>query len=203
MAKIKVLFLDIGGVLLSNGWDRGARKKAVQVFNLDEIELNERHHLTFDTYEQGKLSLDEYLNRVIFYTKRDFSKEQFREFMFQQSTANNDMIEMIKEVKQKNNLRIAVVNNEGRELNEHRINSFGISEFADFFISSCFVHLRKPDVEIFKLALDISHAKPQEVFYIDDRSMFVQIAEGIGIKGVIHEDIDKTKSALKNAGLLI
>jgi len=202
MTKIKVLFLDIGGVLLSNGWDRGARKKAVQVFNLDETELNERHHLTFDTYEQGKLSLDEYLNRVIFYTNRNFSKEQFKEFMFLQSTANDDMIAMIKEVKQKNNLRIAVVNNEGRELNEHRINSFGISEFADFFISSCFVHLRKPDVEIFKLALDISHAKPHEVFYIDDRSMFVQIAEGIGIKGVIHEDIDKTKIALKNAGLL-
>ncbi|MBS1760598.1 MAG: HAD hydrolase-like protein [Bacteroidetes bacterium] len=202
MTKVKVLFLDIGGVLLSNGWDRGARKKAVQVFNLDETELNERHHLTFDTYEQGKLSLDEYLNRVIFYTNRNFSKEQFKAFMFQQSTANDDMIAMIKEVKQKNNLRIAVVNNEGRELNEHRINSFGISEFADFFISSCFVHLRKPDVEIFKLALDISHAKPHEVFYIDDRSMFVQIAEGIGIKGVIHEDIDKTKIALKNAGLL-
>lgn len=203
MVNIKVLFLDIGGVLLSNGWDRNARKKAVQVFNLDETELNERHHLTFDTYEQGKLSLDEYLNRVVFYTKRDFSKEQFKEFMYQQSTPNEDMIAMIKEVKQKNDLRIAIVNNEGKELNEHRINSFGISEFADFFISSCYVHLRKPDVEIFKLALDISHAKPHEVFYIDDRSMFVEIAEGIGIKGVIHVEVEKTKTAIKNAGLLV
>lgn len=200
---IKILFLDIGGVMLNNGWDRNARKKAVTIFKLDETEVDERHHLTFDTYEEGKITLDEYLDRVIFYTKRSFTKKKFKEFMFQQSAPIPEMITLMKNVKKKNGIRIAVVNNEGRELNEYRINTFGLNTFVDFFISSSFVHIRKPDADIFKLALDIALVKPEEVFYVDDRGMFVQVAQSIGIKGVIHKEIEATKKAMKEAGLKV
>ncbi|MFL9481452.1 HAD family hydrolase [Chitinophagaceae bacterium LWZ2-11] len=199
--KITTLFLDIGGVLLTNGWDRNARKLAAQTYELDLAEVEERHHLTFDTYEEGKLTLDEYLNRVIFYVDRKFTVDEFKEFMYAQSQPFNDMIEMMKKLKSLYGLKIAIVNNEGRELNEHRIRNFGINTFVDFFISSCFVHFRKPDADIFRIALDIALVKPDEVLYIDDRSMFVSVAEGLGITSICHTDYTSTKDKLKAAGL--
>lgn len=194
--KIKAIFTDIGGVLLNNGWDRNKRALAVSTFGLDAEELNERHHLTFDTYESGKITLDQYLDRTVFYTTRDFTKADFKEFMYAQSAAIPEMIELIKDLKEKYQLHIVVVSNEGRELNDHRIRHFGLNQFVDAFISSSFVHIRKPDEDIFKLALDIAQMHPQEVVYLDDRPMFVQVAGLLGIKGIIHTDHDSTKKQL-------
>src|SRR5215831_10342961 len=131
--KITTLFLDAGGVLLTNGWDRKARKLAADTFALDLPEMEERHHLTFDTYEAGKLTLKEYLDRVVFYRERSFTPDQFRDFMFAQSSAFPDMINMIKYLKATYRLKVAIVNNEGRELNTHRIHYFGLNTFVDFF----------------------------------------------------------------------
>lgn len=199
--KITTIFTDLGNVLLSNGWDRKSRRKAIEYFQLNQVEIEERHHLTFDTYEVGKLTLDEYLERVVFYEKRDFDKSTFRQFMLDQSEAYLPMIELIKKLKAKFNLKIAVVNNEGRELNNYRIQKFKLTEFVDFFISSSFVHFRKPDVDIFKLALDVAQKPVEEILYLDDREMFVQVAESIGIKGIAHKSIEDTTLQLKKYGL--
>lgn len=199
---VTALFLDIGGVMLTNGWDRKAREAAAKQFGLDLAEISDRHRMTFDTYESGKLSLDEYLSRVIFYEERPFTVDQFREFMFAQSTAYPEMIALVRELKAKYGLKIAVVNNEGRELNEHRIRQFKLNEFVDFFISSCFVHFRKPDADIWKVALDIAQVPLDQVVYIDDRPMFVQVAEGLGIRGITHKKYEQTKAALAAMGLL-
>ncbi|MFB6454271.1 HAD family hydrolase [Chitinophaga sp. Hz27] len=201
--KITTLFLDIGGVLLTNGWDRKARKLAVEKFDLDAVETEERHHLTFDTYEEGKLTLDEYLNRVIFYMPRSFTKETFRQFMFEQSAALPGMLELIRLVKVKHSLKVAIVNNEGRELNTHRIHQFGIAGIADFFISSCFVHFRKPDADIYRIALDIAQVKPEEVVYIEDRDMFVDVARGLGLNSICHKTYEETVAELASYGLTI
>ncbi|MFX1706557.1 HAD family phosphatase [Chitinophaga sp. CC14] len=201
--KITTLFLDIGGVLLTNGWDRAARKLAIQTFGLDALETEERHHLTFDTYEEGKLTLDEYLSRVVFYEERSFSRQDFREFMFAQSAPYPEMLELIPQLKEKYKLKIAIVNNEGRELNEHRIHHFNISRFVDFYISSCFVHFRKPDADIYKIALDIAQVKPAEVVYVEDRSMFIDVAAGLGINGVCHTDYESTLKKLAAFGLTL
>lgn len=195
--KIRALFTDIGGVLLNNGWDRNKRALAVKTFDLDATELNERHHLTFDTYEEGKITLDEYLDRVVFYTPRTFTKEQFKTFMYGLSEPIPDMLELLKSIKQKYKLHISVVSNEGRELNDHRIKTFGLGSFVDAFISSSFVHIRKPDEDIFKLALDIAQMQPEEVVFIDDRPMFVQVAAKLGIKGIVHTDYNSTKQQLE------
>ncbi len=201
--KITTLFLDIGGVLLTNGWDRAARKLAIQTFGLDALETEERHHLTFDTYEEGKLTLDEYLNRVVFYEERSFSRQDFRDFMYAQSAPYPEMLELIPKLKEKYRLKIAIVNNEGRELNEHRIHHFNISSFVDFYISSCFVHFRKPDADIYKIALDIAQVKPAEVVYVEDRSMFIDVAAGLGINGVCHTDYESTLKKLAAFGLVL
>src|SRR5580693_7409050 len=166
--KITTLFLDIGGVLLTDGWAMASRKQAAEQFGLDWNEMEVRHHLTFDTYEEGKLTLDEYLSRVVFYQKRSFSRAQFRKFMFAQSKPFPEMIELVRLLKSKYGLKIAVVSNEGRELNAHRIQTFKLDSFVDFFISSCFVHFRKPDEDIFRMALDIAQVPASRAVYIDD-----------------------------------
>jgi putative hydrolase of the HAD superfamily len=204
-APVTALFLDIGGVMLTNGWDRRSREAAAKRFNLNLDELNDRHRMTFDTYEAGKLSLDDYLKRAVFYESRPFTIEEFRNFMFDQSVAYQDMIDLIKGLKTRYGLKIAVVNNEGRELNEHRIRAFKLNEFVDFFISSCFVHFRKPDVDIWKVALDIAQVPREEVVYIDDRNMFVQVAEGLGLRGITHnyKNVGQTKQLLAEMGLTL
>jgi putative hydrolase of the HAD superfamily len=195
------LFLDIGGVLLSNGWDRTARKLAATTFSLELPELEERHHLTFDTYEEGKLTLDEYLDRIVFYEKRSFTKEDFRDFIFAQTEPFPEMIDMIIALKKAYGLKVVVVNNEGRELNEYRIRTFGLNTFVDFFISSCFVHIRKPDADIFRIALDIALVQPGEVLYIEDRPMFVHVAGQLGITGICHDSYETTREMVKGMGM--
>jgi HAD superfamily hydrolase (TIGR01509 family) len=198
---VTCLFLDIGGVLLTNGWDHHARKRAATNFTLDLAEMEERHHLTFDTYEEGKLTLEEYLGRVVFYQERPFTQAEFRRFMFAQSKPYPEMIELVAQLKLRYSLKIAVVSNEARELNAHRIRKFKLGRLVDFFISSCFVHLRKPDVDIFRLALDIAQVPAERVVYIENTRMFVQIAEGLGIRSILHTDYTSTCAKLASLGL--
>ena len=201
LIPVTTLFLDIGGVMLSNGWGHESRRSAADVFNLDFDEMDERHHVIQITYEEGKITLNEYLKRVVFYQKRSFTIDQFREFMFSQSTPNLAMIEYIRQLKNKYNLKIAVVNNEGRELNEHRIKKFKLNQFVDFFISSCFVHFRKPDADIFRIALDIAQVPVQHVVYIEDMQMFVDVAKDLGIRGIHHKNYLSTSDELALMGL--
>ena len=198
---ITCLFVDIGGVLLTDGWDHHARKRAATNFKLDLAEFEARHRLTFDTYEEGKLTLQEYLARLVFYQKRPFTQAQFQRFMFAQSKPYPEMIELVAGLKVRHGLKIAVVSNEARELNAYRIRKFKLSVFVDSFISSCFVHLRKPDADIFQLALDVAQVPVEQVVYIENTPMFVQIAEGLGIRSILHTDYKSTCAKLASLGL--
>ncbi|MEO6906816.1 MAG: HAD family phosphatase [Abditibacteriaceae bacterium] len=201
--KITTLFLDIGGVLLSNGWGHEFRHLAAEKFHLDKAEMDHRHRLMFVTYEEGKISLDEYLERVVFYQERDFTRENFRNFMFSLTSPNTDMIELITKLKEKYKLKVIVVSNEAREMNEHRIQKFQLNSFVEFFVSSCFVHLRKPDTDIFRLAIDGAQVPVEEIVYIDDTQMFVDIASDLGITSIRHTDFLSTSAALAKLGLQI
>ena len=198
---ITCLFLDIGGVLLTNGWDHQARKRAATNFKLELAEMEDRHHLTFGTYEEGKLTLEEYLSRTVFYEERPFTRDQFREFMFAQSQPYPEMIDLVAQLKIRYGLKIAVVSNEASELNAYRIQTFKLITFVDFFICSCFVHLRKPDAEVFQMALDIAQTPAEQVAYLENTAMFVQVAEGLGIRGIHHTDYKTTCAKLSALGL--
>jgi HAD superfamily hydrolase (TIGR01509 family) len=198
---ISCVFVDIGGVLLSNGWDHHARKRAASNFKLALGEMEERHHLTFETYEDGKLTLEEYLDQVVFYQKRPFTRAQFRRFMFAQSKPYPRMIELVRKLKTKYGLKIIVISNEGRELNSYRIRKFKLDTFVDAFISSCFVHLRKPDADIFRLALDVAQTPARQAVYIENTPMFVRVAEGLGIRSILHGDYRSTCGNLASFGL--
>ena len=200
-APVTALFLDVGGVLLTDGWDHLARKRAAARFKLELARLEDRHHLTFDTYEEGKLTLEEYWDRVVFHQKRSFTRAQFRHFMFAQSKPYPEMIELIRGLKAKFGLKIAVVSNEARELNAYRIQKFKLDGFVDAFVSSSFVHVRKPDADIFRLALDIAQVSARQVVYIENTPMFVQVAEGLGIQSILHTDYRSTCAKLALFGL--
>ena len=201
LAPIKTLFVDIGGVLLTNGWDHHARRRAVKHFKLDWVEMEQRHGLNFETHEQDKVTFKEYLDRVVFYEKRSFTRAEFRQFMFAQSKPLAGMIELICSLKAKYGLKIIVVSNESRELNAYRIRQFKLDEFVDAFISSCFVRLRKPDADIFKLALDIAQTPTRQIVYIENTPLFVQIAEGFGIRCILHTGHKSTRAKLASFGL--
>lgn len=201
MNTISCLFLDIGGVLLSNGWDHEFRQRAVEHFHLDSDEMENRHSLMFVTYEEGRITLDEYLDRVVFYQKRDFPRDQFKEFMFSLSTPDLGMIAFIKKIKLQYGLKIIAVSNEARELNTYRINTFKLNEIFDFFVSSCYVNRRKPDAAIFRLAMDGAQVPLDEIVYIDNLQMFVNVAKDLGITSIHHTDYLSTAKALADLGL--
>jgi len=198
---ITCMFLDIGGVLLTDGWGHVSRKLAAKAFDLNPEQMESRHNQAFDTYELGKLTIKEYLSRVVFYEERPFTPAQFRKFMFAQSKPYPKMIELVRKLKARYGLKVAVVSNEARELNSYRIRKFKLDGFVDFFISSCFVHLRKPDADIFRVALDIAQVPANQVVYIENLLMFVQVAEGLGIRGIFHTDYKSTCAKLASFGL--
>lgn len=162
--------------------------------------MNERHHLAFDTYEEGKLSLDGYLKRVVFYQPRSFMPDAFKAFMFAQSQPYPEMIDLVRRLKDRYGLQVAVVS-DGRELTEYRVRKFELGQFVDFFISSCFVHFRKPDADIYRIALDIAQVQASQVIYIEDRPMFVEVAHSLGIHGIYDTGFESTRAALESDGL--
>jgi len=200
---VTALFVDIGGVLLNDGWDHIARRKVAKHFKLEWAEMEARHHLTFETHEEGKLTFEEYLGLVVFHQKRPFTRTDFRRYMCQLSTSFPEMIELIGHLKVRYGLKIVVVSNEARVVNDYRIHKFKLDDFVDTFISSCYVHIRKPDADIFRLALDISQTSARQVVYIENTPMFVQIAEGLGIRSILHTDYKSTRAKLASFGLNI
>lgn len=203
LKTINCLFLDIGGVLLSNGWDHLFRQQAVDYFQLDAKEMADRHSLLFAMFEEGKITFDDYLEGVVFYTKRDFTLTEFKNFIYSLSTPNLEMIALMKKLKAQYGLKIIAVSNEGREINEYRIDTFKLNEIFDFFVSSCYVHLRKPDAAIFQLAIDGAQVPVDNIVYIDNVQLYVDVAKGMGIAGIHHTDYLSTLKALANFGLAI
>jgi putative hydrolase of the HAD superfamily len=132
---ISTLFLDVGGVLLTNGWDHLARRRAAKHFQLNWAEMDERHRLVFETHEEGKLSFEEYLGWVVFFEKRPFTRNQFREFMFAQSKPYPKMLGLVAQLKAQHSLKVVVISNESRAVNAHRIRTFGLDSLVDTFIS--------------------------------------------------------------------
>jgi putative hydrolase of the HAD superfamily len=192
--------VDIGGVLLTDGWDHNARKLAANHFSFDDAEMEGRHRLCFETYEEGKVTMDEHLERVVFFKDRTFTQAQFQSFMFAQSKPFPEMIELIADLKTRHGLKVLVVSNEARELNAHRIRKFKLDRLVDAFISSCFVHLRKPDADIFRLALDVAQVAPEEALYLENTEFFVEIAASLGIRGIHHTDYRSTRERLAELG---
>jgi putative hydrolase of the HAD superfamily len=200
--QYKVLFSDIGGVLLSNGWGHESRILAAEKFGINYEEMDWLHNFIFNVYEMGKISLDDYLDTVVFNKPRNFSKKEFKDFMFASSIQLPEMLPWFIDWKKRHeDIKIISINNEARELNQYRINTFNLHDFFDAFVSSCEVGMRKPDPGIFQLALGIAQVKPEECLYFDDRIMLVEAAKKVGIHAHHHQNFEGTRKLMESLGL--
>lgn len=196
--EIKVVFMDIGGVLLTNGWDHESREKASKAFDFDYEKMTIQHNLISSAFEIGDISMDEYLNHILFYSPRKFTKEAFKQFMYAQSKELPKMLSWLKSWKKKSKLPVFAISNESLELNEYRINKFELQEAFHGFFSSCYLGFRKPDARIFKKALQIAGIAACESIYFDDRLLLVNVAKEIGMHSVQHTDFENTAHILEN-----
>ena len=200
MPEISTLFWDIGGVLLTNGWDRPTRHTAAARFGLEEAEFEQRHEALVSALETGKMSLDEYLERTVFCHRQSFSREEFKEFIYAQSWPNAESLALARELAGK--YLMAAINNESLDLNLYRIQKFGLRDIFTAFFSSCFVRLRKPDPAIYRLALDVMQKTQDECCFIDDRSLNLEGARQAGIHVIQFQDANQLRRDLANLGVV-
>lgn len=198
-----VLYTDIGGVLGTNGWDTELRRRLCGHFNVDFDDIEERHRLMFDSYERGFLSLVDYLRYVFFSSPRSFTIDDLRDYTFNQSVVWPENVAFFKQVKLANKLKMGLISNEGQGITEHRVGKFGLRQLADFMVISHYVHMRKPDHEIWRLALNLAQAHPHESIYVDDREMFVNVAAELGFTAVHHTCLEGTRRRFRELGLAV
>jgi putative hydrolase of the HAD superfamily len=200
-SRFHILYSDVGGVLGTNGWDAALREKIAAHFNVELAEIESRHHLMFDSYERGHIGFEDYLRSVFFGVPRPFALEDVIEYSYSESVAWPENLKFFRRVKQENQLKTALISNEGRGLTEHRVRKFHLREFADFMIFSHCVGYRKPDHEIWRLALSLAQATPRESIYVDDRKMFVDIAAEMGFTAVHYVSLEDIRERLRQIGL--
>jgi putative hydrolase of the HAD superfamily len=197
--KITTLFLDIGGVLLTDGWGREQRHNAIEKFSLDKEQFEDRNALVWATYESDIFTLDQYLDYVVFYEKRDFTKQDFKECMMAQSQPIDGALDYFKLLKKERSYKVVALSNEARELNAYRIETYKLNELFDYYVSSCYVGLRKPDPAMYKLAFDTAQVSAEQAVYIDDRLPYIEIARSCGIESLHYTGIDSAKNYFKNS----
>lgn len=201
MAEIKALFWDVGGVLLTNAWDRTQREAALERFQLDRDEFADRHELVVSSFERGKIGLDEYLDRTVFYRTRPCSREEFKKFMYSLSQPNTEALTFAKNLADSGKYLMGTINNESRELNVYRIQKFEMRSIFKVFVSSCFVGLRKPEEGIYRLALDTTQQAPEECCFIDDRALNLEVAKRLGMHTIEMDHVEQLREDLQTLGV--
>lgn len=201
MDKITTLFFDVGGVILTNGWDHISREKAAAHFSYDYESVERRHKPLFEEFDCGKLSLEEYLDQVIFFEERPFGREDFVEFMKQQSETHESSMEVLEKLSRTGLYFLATINNESFALNQYRINAFGLNKYFTAFLSSCYLNVTKPNQKIFKKALWITQKKAEECLFIDDREENASAAKACGLQALHLENLQQLPDLLKEKGI--
>jgi putative hydrolase of the HAD superfamily len=201
MSEIRAIFWDVGGVLLSNAWDHNERAEALEHFHLDEKEFHARHEMVVSSFERGKITLDEYLDRTVFYCDRPFTREEFREYMFSLSQPIPDVLAFARRLADSGKYFMATINNESRELNLNRIEKYGLRGIFRLFVSSCFVGLRKPESGIYRLALETTQIDPQQCCFIDDRALNLECAAKMGMRTIQMQTLGQLRGELGKIGV--
>lgn len=201
MPKITTLFWDIGGVILTNGWDRESRKEAAATFHLDWEEFEDRHDLSFPAFDSGLVTLNEYLDRTLFYRARPFSREEFTAFMFAQSKEYPETRAVLDEVTNTKRYFVAALNNEPLELNQYRIEAFDLRRNFLVFFSSCYVRARKPEETIFRVALEVTQRPPEQCLFIDDRPLNLEGPRRLGMNTIHYQSAEQLRAELRKYGV--
>jgi putative hydrolase of the HAD superfamily len=201
VSDIHAIFWDVGGVLLTNAWDRSERMATLERFRLDEEEFHSRHEMVVSSFERGKLSLDEYLQRTVFFRNRPFTPNEFRDYMFSLWKPMPGVLAFARTLSNAGKYFMGTINNESRELNLYRIKKFGLREIFRLFVSSCFVGLRKPESGIYRLAIEITQIDPHECCFIDDRALNLECAANLGMRTIQMQTLEQLRTELGKFGV--
>ena len=201
LSEITTMFWDIGGVILTNGWGADARRRAAELFHLDWEEFQDRHDLSFPAFDTGHILLDEYLNRTLFYRPRAFTREEFVAFMFAQSKEYPESRAVLDTVARSGKYFLGTINNEPLELNEYRIKTFDLRRDFQVFFSSCYLHTRKPEEMIFRIALEVTQRPAGESVFIDDRPLNLENPRKLGMKTIHYQNAEQLRAELKKCGV--
>ena len=201
MSAIRAIFWDVGGVLLTNAWDRTERMAALEHFRLDEEEFHSRHEMVVSSFERGKIPLDEYLQRTVFYRNRSFTRDEFRDYMFSLSQPMSEVLNFARSLAKSGKYFMSTINNESRDLNLYRIEKYGLREIFRLFVSSCFVGLRKPESGIYRLAIEMTQIDPEECCFIDDRALNLECAATLGMHTIQMQTLEQLKRELNELGI--
>jgi putative hydrolase of the HAD superfamily len=201
LPAIRALFWDVGGVLLTNAWDHVERSAALQRFHLDEEEFRKRHEPLVSAFERGQTTLDEYLDRTVFYTARPFTRKEFREYMLSLSQPIPEVLLFAQALSDSGKYFMGTINNESRELNDYRIEKFGLRKIFCAFFSSCFVGLRKPDAEIYRLAIEVTQIPAEECCFIDDRAGNLESPARLGMRTIQMLGLEQLRGDLAKLGV--
>lgn len=201
MSSITTLFFDIGGVILTNGWDRESRREAAKAFQLDWDDFQDRHDLSFPAFDCGQITLNQYLDRTLFYRPRSFTREEFTAFMFAQSKEYPDTRAILTALARSGRFLIAAINNEPLELNQYRIEAFRLRNDFQVFFSSCYLNARKPEESIYRIALEVTQRPPEDCLFIDDRSLNLENPRRLGMNVIHHRDAQQLREDLKSYGI--
>jgi len=201
VAEITTLFFDIGGVLATNGWDRHARRNCVESFGLDWDEYQDRHEFLSDAFETGAMTIDNYLDRTVFYRDRDFTRSSFVDAMKGESRGDPEALDLVARLARTGDYLLGTLNNESRELNAHRVEAFGLRRYFSVFLTSGYLGMKKPDERIYRLALDITQRVPQECVFIDDRSLNLECAALLGMTSIHFQSVEQLTNDLAELGI--
>ncbi len=203
MSELTTLFWDIGGVILTNGWDRASRREAAELFHMDWEDLQDRHDLSFPAFETGAITLDQYLDRTVFCRPQKFTREEFTAFMFAQSREYPETRAILANVAKSGRYLLAAVNNEPRELNEYRIEAFQLRRDFSLFFSSCYVGLRKPDEALYRLALEVTQRPAEQCLLIDDRLLNLENPRKLGMRTIHYQNPAQLRAELERHGISV
>ena len=203
MSAIRAIFWDVGGVLLSNAWDHTERAEALEQFQLDAKDFNDRHALVVSSFERGQITLDEYLDRTVFYRERPFTKDAFREFMFSLSRPSPEVLEFAQALTDSGKYFMGTINNESRELNNYRIEKVGLRKIFRLFVTSCYVGFRKPERDIYRLALEVTQIPAEECCFIDDRAANLECPAQMGMHTIEMKGLEGLRAELGKLGVSV
>ncbi len=203
MSEVTTLFWDIGGVVLTNSWDRAARRRAIDHFELDAEDFERRHAQVRAAFELRQMTLEEYLQETVFHHPRSFDMAEFRRFMSVQSQPCRKALHLLEELADAGRYLMATINNESLELNLYRIRHFELQRYFSVFVSSCFVGARKPDREIFRRALELTQRTAGECLFIDERAENLDCARALGMRAIEYRSPGGLREELAAVGLAL
>jgi putative hydrolase of the HAD superfamily len=201
VSEVSTLFFDVGGVLLTNAWDTVARNRMAEAFHLNIPDFHTRHGMVKTAFETGRLSLDSYVEKTVFYKEHPFSRDDFKTLMFEQSQVLGDTLQWVRTLAASGRFRLFTLNNESRELHEYRVRKFGLGSVFQAFLSSCYLGQVKPDEELYRNALGIAGCSAWQGIFVDDRSVNVETALKLGLRAIRFENLEQLRGALAAEGI--